>query len=477
MLQSLLPTLKAQYQALSASVLPGHRQALTEALAQIIQDARADNDITRLYYAARLNNLLQSEPEYPPSANQQAVWQKLVISLEIAGQKSLSSTLTQLLNQYQLSQTQLTELQTEITLLNSKIQSANASLHDALLQAKAHSLTTLASRADALRLGQQQLSQQQLQASGLALLSFVLLALLLMSVSSANRKNANDRRLQIDHLQRQIKQLTEEYTARQTLQQEASQAQQQTQQRCLQAMETRLRNPQYRTQPIPQPAGLISSLNTGLSALLQTLTEMDNELNDVGNTAATMTGAAETSVAECQTSPSITHAMDELQLTELSRHCRELAQLLKENRTLASQTNMLALNAAIEAARAGEMGRGFAVVAHEVRELANHAGNNSSQAEETLKRVIDTATALTAAVTSGAAATDTVAQATPLPTSPILQLADIRQQLEQLLSLLNQSQTSPAGDSEQISVLSDTLLDDLERDLCTLKSSLTPGAR
>jgi len=124
---------------------------------------------------------------------------------------------------------------------------------------------------------------------------------------------------------------------------------------------------------------------TAMNEITSTISEVSARVNDTAKHAETAYKLAiKGEQLATVTSDSINSLRDTVQtisesVVDVSEQANRIATATNMIEKIAKQTNLLALNAAIEAARAGEQGKGFAVVAEEVRNLAKHTQNSTSE--------------------------------------------------------------------------------------------------
>ncbi|NGZ85821.1 methyl-accepting chemotaxis protein [Duganella aceris] len=117
---------------------------------------------------------------------------------------------------------------------------------------------------------------------------------------------------------------------------------------------------------------------------------------------------------------------------------------------IAFQTNILALNAAVEAARAGEQGRGFAVVATEVRNLAHRSaaaakeiktliGDSVAKVESGTQLVDQAGTTMSEVVDSVRRVSDIISEITAASREQSMGIEQINQAIMQMDSVTQQN--------------------------------------
>lgn len=134
----------------------------------------------------------------------------------------------------------------------------------------------------------------------------------------------------------------------------------------------------------------------------------------------------------------------------LAESAQEISKIITIISGISEKTNILAFNAAIEASKAGENGQGFRIVASEVRRLAQRVTDSSKEIEQ----LVDTIQQGTSDVLKTMEISNAqVANGTQLvgKTKQTLQgLADVSQEIDQLLQSISSSTVSLAENSKMV---------------------------
>ena len=123
---------------------------------------------------------------------------------------------------------------------------------------------------------------------------------------------------------------------------------------------------------------------SSLEETAASMEEMTSTVNqNASNTREANQLASGASVQAVQGGEVVSNAINAM--TDISASSKKIADIIGVIDDIAFQTNLLALNAAVEAARAGEQGRGFAVVAGEVRILAGRSAEAAKEIKELIQ--------------------------------------------------------------------------------------------
>ncbi len=182
-----------------------------------------------------------------------------------------------------------------------------------------------------------------------------------------------------------------------------------------------------------QVSSSAQALAQGATEQASSVQELAASINDITHQVETTAAHAKTAKEENMQSHNeiqiCSSHMEKLMeaMAAIDNKSKEISKVIKTIEDIAFQTNILALNAAVEAARAGSAGKGFAVVADEVRNLATKSqeaskstasliddtvkavaegSRYSSETEQALKAVVESAQKVLSAVTLISEATE-----------------------------------------------------------------------
>ncbi len=158
----------------------------------------------------------------------------------------------------------------------------------------------------------------------------------------------------------------------------------------------------------------IDELSTAAEETAASMNQMDVSIGQVENNATETSKLSETVSRDAETGVSAIkqtiQGIDKIKdssriaadvIANLGQKISEIGNILNVIDDVAEQTNLLALNAAIIAAQAGEHGRGFAVVADEIKALAERTGASTKEIAELVKTIQDQSRRATGVMSEG----------------------------------------------------------------------------
>jgi methyl-accepting chemotaxis protein len=224
--------------------------------------------------------------------------------------------------------------------------------------------------------------------------------------------------------------------------------------------------------------------STNVQTVASAAEELSASITEITRQVARSSSSTSQAVADAQNT--------DAQIRGLAEAAQRIGDVVKLITAIASQTNLLALNATIEAARAGEAGKGFAVVASEVKNLANQttrateeisakiaemqsATTQSVEAVGTIGRTIaeinEVSATIAAAVEEQSAATQEIARNVQQASAGTAEVSANIVGISRGAADTGETAGRVSGASERISREVDTLRNEVERFLASMKAA------
>jgi methyl-accepting chemotaxis protein len=144
----------------------------------------------------------------------------------------------------------------------------------------------------------------------------------------------------------------------------------------------------------------------------------------------------------------VVHTMD-----GINQSANKIVDIISVIDGIAFQTNILALNAAVEAARAGEQGRGFAVVASEVRSLAQRSASAAKEIKELISDSVEKVNTGSALVDQAGTTMNEVVESVKRVTDIMSEITAASQEQSQGFGQVNQAITQMDEATQQNAAL------------------------